>query len=331
MKTTTNYLGLELKHPLIAGANPLCATVDGIKQLEDGGSAAVVLPSLFEEQLTYEALALHYYTTVQTDSYAESLTYFPEPAEFLVGPEEYLKLIRKAKESVSIPIFASLNGITDGGWTKIAKEMEQAGADGIELNIYYLATDPNTSGAEVEKHYLDVVRTVKKSVKIPVAVKLSSFLSSPASMARDLSLTGADGLVLFNRFYQPDFDLEKLTVIPNLHLSTSDELRLALRWIAILYGKVSADLAATGGCHNHIDAIKLLMAGADVIQMASAVLQNGPNYFHTVLSNLTNWLEDREYESVKQMKGSMSHQNVVDSSAYERANYMKMLQSYSNK
>lgn len=328
MDLTTTYLGLKLEHPLIAGANPIAATLDGIKSLEDGGAAAVVLPSLFEEQLTNDALALHYYTTIQTESFAEALTYFPQPSEFRVGPDDYLLLIQKAKSSVNIPIIASLNGFTDSGWIKIAKEMEEAGADAIELNVYYLATDPNVKGSEVEKHYFDVALSVKKSVKIPVAVKLSPFLSSPAAMAKEFSQIGIDGLVLFNRFYQPDFDLEKLEVVPDLHLSESTELRLALRWIAILYGKVSADLAATGGCHTHIDALKLILAGADAIQMVSAILKNGTQHFRNTLNQLTIWLEENEYASIHQMKGSMSHQNVTDPSAFERANYMKVLQKF---
>ncbi|MCX7835040.1 MAG: dihydroorotate dehydrogenase-like protein [bacterium] len=328
MDLSTTYLGLKLKHPLIAGANPIAATVDGIRSLEDGGASAVVLPSLFEEQLTHEALAIHYYTTIQADSYAEALSYFPQPSDFKVGPDEYLTLIQKAKTSVEIPIIASLNGFTDSGWIKIAKEMEKAGADAIELNVYYLATDPNIQGIDVEKHYLDISSSVKKSVKIPVAVKLSPFLSSPAAIAKTLSQNGIDGLVLFNRFYQPDFDLEKLEVIPNLHLSNSDELRLSLRWIAILFGKISADLSATGGCHTHLDAIKLLMAGADAIQMVSAILLHGVNHIQNTINQLSIWLGEHEYSSIKQLKGSMSHQNVADPSAFERANYMKVLQSF---
>ncbi|MDK9700504.1 MAG: dihydroorotate dehydrogenase-like protein [bacterium] len=328
MNMDTSYLGLKLKHPLIAAANPIAADVSGIRQLEDGGAAAVILPSLFEEQITHEALELHYHTTVTADTFAEALSYFPEPEQFIVGPEEYLKLIQEAKAAVKIPVIASLNGVTDGGWTRIAEQIEQAGADAIELNMYYLATDPNVVGSEIERHYIETLKAVRNATKLPIAVKLSSFLSSPAAMAKSMANAGADGLVLFNRFYQPDFDLDKLEVIPNLRLSNSDDMRLALRWIAILFGKTSADLCATGGCHTGIDAVKLLMAGADSIQIASALLKHGPSYSKTLLSELTEWMEKHEYTSINQMKGSMSHKNVADASAYERANYMKTLQSY---
>ena len=331
MNLQTSYLGLKLAHPLIVGASPLTSSVDGIRQLEDNGAAAVVLPSIFEEQLTHEALAFHYYTTIGTDTFAEALSYFPAPERFIVGPEEYLTLIQKVKAAVAIPVIASLNGITDGGWISIAGQCAQAGADAIELNMYYLATDPNVPGSEIENHYTDTLKAVKRETKVPVAVKLMPFFTSPAAIAKTLANAGADGLVLFNRFYQPDFDLDALEVKPNLQLSESTEVRLALRWIAILFGKVGADLCATGGCHFTPDLVKLLLAGADTVQIVSALLRYGPEHIGGICDGLKKWMEEHEYESVAQMKGAMAHKNVADPSAYERANYMKTLQSFAGR
>ncbi len=329
MNLRTTYLGLKLDHPLIVGACPLTSNVDDIRRLEENGAAAVVLPSIFEEQLTQEAESLQFHTSAVSESSAEAMSYFPEPENYIVGPDEYLKLIRAAKAAVKIPVIASLNGYTESGWVSYAKQIEEAGADAIELNIYYLETDPNVTGAEIEKHYIDVLKAVKKATKLPIAVKLMPFFSSPAGIAKAMAMAGADGLVLFNRFYQPDFDLDKLEVFPHLQLSSSSEIRLALRWIAILYGKIGANLAATGGCHTAVDAVKLMMAGADVVQISSALLLHGPKHIKALLEDIEQWMVAHEYDSLVQMKGSMSLKNVADPSAFERANYMKTLQSYS--
>jgi len=302
--------------------------VDSIKQMEDAGASAVVLYSLFEEQLRMEAQDLHFHTTFGTESFAEALTYFPEPEEYRMGPEEYLEHIRKAKEAVDIPIIASLNGSTIGGWTEFARKMQQAGADALELNIYYIPTDVNLNGTEVEKTYVDILQNVKSVVSIPVSVKLSPFFSNIANMSKKLADAGADGLVLFNRFYQPDIDLEELEITPHVILSTPHALRLPLRWIAILYGRINADLAATSGIHSAKDVIKMLMAGAKVTQMCSALLRNGIGHIRRVEQDLTKWLLEYEYESVQQMQGSMSQIHCEDPTGYERAQYMKALTYY---
>ncbi len=328
MNLKTTYLGLKLANPIVVGAGPLTANVDSIKKLEENGAAAVVLPSIFEEQLSQESIALHYYTTAGSESYAEALDYFPTAKEYYFGPEEYLKLIRDVKAAVKIPVIASLNGYTESGWISFAKQIEDAGADALELNMYYLATDPNVSGADVERYYINTLKAVKKATRLPIAVKMSPFFSSIPAIAKELSMSGATGLVLFNRFYQPDFDLDKLDIYPNLQLSDSQEIRLSLRWIAVLYGKIGANLAATGGCHTAVDTIKLIMAGADSVQMVSSILKYGDGHIRTVLHGIEQWMTDHEYESIEQMKGSLSHKNVADPSAFERANYMKTLQSY---
>lgn len=325
---STRYLGLELKHPLVASASPLSYNLDRIQQLEDAGAAAVVMYSLFEEQIEQESKALHHYLDYGTHSFAEALDYFPQPEAFNVGPNEYLELIRKAKESVGIPIIGSLNGISSGGWTQYAKLIEQAGADALELNLYYLPTDPTLTGLEVEEMYLDVVREVKENASIPLAVKVGPYFSNFSNMAVRFVQAGASGLVLFNRFYQPDFDLEALEVTPHLVLSRADELRLPLNWVAILYGRVDADFAITSGVHSHVEVLKCMMAGANVAMMASELLKNGVHRIGAILGDLQNWMEEHQYHSIRQMQGSMSQIHVANPDAFERANYMKVLQSW---
>ncbi len=325
---TTEYLGLRLAHPVVPSASPLSNTLDGIRRLEDAGASAVVMHSLFEEQLVLESDQLDHYLSYFTAAFAEALDWFPEQAEYRVGPDEYLDKIRRAKESVGIPIIGSLNGVTPGGWTSYAKAMEQAGADALELNIYHIPTDPAQDGAYVEGLALDTLRDVRAEVSIPVAVKLSPFYSSTSSMCQRLSEAGANGLVLFNRFYQPDLDLEALEVVPNLTLSRSEDLRLPLRWTALLYGRISADLAITSGVHTPEDVIKGLMAGAKVTMMASELLQQGTARLGQVVEGVNRWLEEREYESVRQMQGSMSQAKSGNPVAFERANYMRVLQSW---
>jgi dihydroorotate dehydrogenase (fumarate) len=328
MDLSTTYLGLTLKNPLVPSASPLSRSVEGIRKLEDGGAAAVVMYSLFEEQLVAESQQLNHFLSYGTESFAEALSYFPEMEDFHTGPDDYLDLISQAKAAVDIPIIGSLNGVSTGGWVSYASQIQQAGADALELNIYYIPTSPDISGAEVEGMYLEVVRDVKANVSIPVAVKLSPYFSATANMAYQLAEAGADALVLFNRFYQPDIDLEELEVVPRLVLSASYEMHLPLRWVALLYGRVKADFAITTGVHTHIDVLKGLMAGANVMMMASALLQYGPAYLGQVLEKVESWMEDHEYESVVQMQGSMSQQHVAEPAAFERANYMKVLQSW---
>jgi len=328
MNLTTNYLGMILKNPIVASSSPLSHTVDSIRRLEDAGAAAVVMYSLFEEQIGFDSYYIDYHLTQGIDSYAESISYFPDMQSYNVGPDEYMNLIRRAKEAVDIPIIGSLNGASVGGWTDYATLIEEAGTDALELNIYYLPTNPEVTGIEIETLYLDILSAVRQAVTIPVAVKLSPFFSSIANMASRLVDHGADGLVLFNRFYQPDFDLENLEVAPHLVLSNSNELRLPLRWVAILYGRLSVDFAITSGIHTSHDVIKGLMAGANVTMMASELLQNGVRRIGQVLNELATWLNEHEYESVIQMIGAMSQKHCAEPAAFERANYMKMLQSY---
>jgi dihydroorotate dehydrogenase (fumarate) len=328
MNLTTNYLDIVLKNPIVASSSPLSHNVDSIRRLEDAGAAAVVMYSLFEEQIGFDSYYIDYHLTQGIDSYAESISYFPDMQSYNVGPHQYMNLIRQAKEAVDIPIIGSLNGASVGGWTDYAALIEDAGADALELNIYYLPTNTEISGLEVERLYLDILTAVRQAVTIPVAVKLSPFFSSTANMASRLADHGADGLVLFNRFYQPDFDLENLEVAPRLVLSNSDDLRLPLRWVAILYGRLGVDLAITSGIHSSHDVIKGLMAGAKVTMMASELLQKGVRRIEQVLNELITWLNEHEYESVTQMIGAMSQQHCPEPAAFERANYMKMLQSY---
>ena len=325
---STSYLGLKLRTPLVASASPLSHDVDGIRRLEDAGASAVVLYSLFEEQLRQEEWELDYYLSAGTESFAESLTYLPARSEFHTGPEGYLNHIEKAKDAVGIPIIASLNGATLGGWTKYARRIEEAGADAIECNIYSIPTDMNVTGSEVEKIYLDILRAVKAAVRIPVAVKLSPFFSNMANMAKRLDEAGADGLVLFNRFYQPDIDLDELEIRPNVLLSTPQDLRLPLTWIGILYGRVSGSLAATSGIHDAEDVIKLLMVGANVTMLCSSLLRHGVEYLRVVERDLSEWMEEHEYESVQQMQGSMSQLRCADPGAFERAQYMRAVKDF---
>ena len=328
MNLTTNYLGMCLKNPIVASSSPLSHTADSIRRLEDAGAAAVVMYSLFEEQIGFDSYYIDYHLTQGIDSYAESISYFPDMQSYNVGPDEYMNLIRRAKQAVDIPIIGSLNGTSVGGWTDYAGLMEEAGADALELNIYYLPANIDITGFEVETLYLDILAAVREVVTIPVAVKLSPFFSSIANMANRLANHGADGLVLFNRFYQPDFDLEKLEVAPRLVLSNSNELRLPLRWVAILHGRLSVDLAITSGIHTSHDVIKGLMAGANVTMMASELLRNGIGRIGQVQNELVTWMREHEYESVLQMIGAMSQRHCAEPAAFERANYMKILQSY---
>ncbi|MDI6767126.1 MAG: dihydroorotate dehydrogenase-like protein [Bacteroidota bacterium] len=328
MDITTTYLGLKLKNPIVPSASPLSYTLDSMKQLEDAGAAAIVMYSLFEEQIAHERSELLHYLSHGTESYAEALSYFPDVQQYNLGPDDYLEHIQSAKKSLAIPIIGSLNGVSVGGWNEYAKKIEEAGADAIELNIYYIPTDLNVSGAEIEKKYLEVLQAIKQTVKIPIAVKLSPFFSALANIAKKFDQAGANGLVLFNRFYQPDIDLETLEVQPNVILSTPNAMRLPMRWIAILHGKIKASLAATSGIHTAEDVLKMLMAGADVTMMCSALLKHGPEQITKVLRDLENWMTENEYVSVQQMKGSMSQKAVADPAAFERANYMKSLHSY---
>ena len=328
MSLTTNYLGLVLRNPIVASSSPLSHSVDSIRRLEDAGAGAVVMYSLFEEQITFDSFYVDHYLRSGTNSFAESLSFFPEMDEYNVWPDEYLNLIRRAKESVDIPIIGSLNGVSTGGWINYAGLIEDAGADALELNVYYVPTNLDLAGQEVENIYLDMLRSVKRSVTIPLAMKLSPYFSSMANIAKRLVDEGADGLVFFNRFYQPDFDLEALQVAPRLVLSNSNELRLPLRWVAILYGRLLADLAITTGVHTSEDVLKGLMAGAKVTMMASELLQNGVRRIREILGEVESWMDEREYASVAQMIGSMSQQHCAEPAAFERANYMKTLDSY---
>ena len=328
MDLTTTYLGLKLKNPIVPSAGPLSTDVDNIKAMEDAGASAVVLYSLFEEEIEHDALELNHYTLANTDSFPEAQSFFPMPYDIRIGGEEYLNHVRKAKESVAIPIIASLNGKKLGGWVDYAKKIEQAGADALELNIYLLSANHLRSSSTIESAYLDIVKSVISNVKIPVAVKLHPFFTSVSELAMKLDEAGAKGLVLFNRFYQPDIDLEKLEVIPNVLLSTPMDLRLPLRWTAILYGQVKADLAATSGIYSAEDALKMIMAGSTITQMLSCLLKNGIPHITKVLNEMVQWMEVHEYNSLNIMRGSMSYINIADPAQFERANYMKVLHSY---
>jgi dihydroorotate dehydrogenase (fumarate) len=325
---STSYLGLTLKSPLVCSSSPLCEDVDNIRRMEDAGAAAVVLPSLFEEQITLESQHLDQHLSDGTESYAEALTYFPDMESYGLGPDGYLEHVRRAKAAVDIPVIGSLNGVSTGGWISYARKIEQAGADALELNVYYIPTDPEMTGAQVEQMYTDLVRDVKRSVRIPVAVKLGHFWSATANVAARLDGAGADALVLFNRFYLPDFDLDRLEVVPHLTLSSSYELLLRLHWIAILHGHVRADLAVTGGVHTVEDVLKAMMAGARVAMTTSALLKRGIEHLAMLTDQLTAWMDVHEYESIQQMQGSMSYRAVREPAAFERANYMKVLSSY---
>jgi len=328
---TTKYLGLTLKNPLVVSASPLSEDLGNIRRMEDSGASAVVLPSLFEEQIQVESNTLDQFLSQGTESFAESLTYIPNMAGYNLGPDGYLEHLRRAKQAVKVPIIGSLNGVSTGGWIGYAKKIEEAGADALELNIYFIPTDAEMSGGQVEQMYVDLVSQVKASIHIPVAVKIGAYFSSLPNTARRLDQAGAAALVLFNRFYQPDFDLENLEVVPNLILSTPHELLLRLNWVAVLYGKIQADLAITGGVHTGLDVLKSMMAGARVAMMTSALLRNGIGHLATVQTELLKWMEEHEYESIHQMQGSMSQRAVADPSAFQRANYVKVLSSYALK
>jgi dihydroorotate dehydrogenase (fumarate) len=324
---STTYLGLKLRTPLVASASPLSQEIDGICRLEDVGASAIVLYSLFEEQLRQESFDLEHYLEEGTNSFAEAASFFPRPDEFRLGPEGYLNHIHRAKKVVSVPIIASLNGTTAGGWTQYASLIEQAGADALECNIYAIPTDPELTSSAVEQQYLDILKALKSVVTIPVAVKLSPFFSSMANMAKRLDEAGANGLVLFNRFYQPDINLDELEIQPNVLLSTPQALRLPLTWVGILYGRIRACLAATSGVHGPEDVVKLLMVGADVTMLCSTLLRNGIGQLRHIEDGLLEWMEEHEYESVQQMKGSMSQIRCPNPSAFERAQYMKAVKS----
>jgi dihydroorotate dehydrogenase (fumarate) len=328
MDVSTKYLGMKLKSPLVASASPLSEDIDNIKRLEDAGIGAVVLYSLFEEQLRLEQEEYNFHTTQGTDAFAESLSYFPEVEDYKLGPELYLEHIQKAKAAVDVPIIASLNGSTIGGWTDFAREFESAGADAIELNIYYIPTDPDLTGQEVEQQYIDILKAVKGAVKIPVALKFSPFFSNFSNMAAKMDAAGVDGMVLFNRFYQPDIDLDEFEVKPNLQLSQSTTMRLPMRWIAILKDRVKADLAATTGIHTGTDVIKMLMVGASATMLCSSLLKHGINHVKNIEDHMKQWMSENNYVSVGEMQGSMSQKKTADPSSFERAQYMKAITKY---
>ncbi len=330
MDLSTTYLGLSLKNPLVASAGPYSEDIGKIRQMEDAGVAAVVLHSLFEEQINIESNIIDEALSAG-ENYAESISYFPDLGTIKLGPDQYLEHVRRAKAAVNVPVIASLNGVSNGGWVGYAKEMEQAGADALELNIYYVSSNPDLTGAQVEEMYVDLVKSVKSNLRIPVAVKIGPYFSSMANMAKQLDGAGANALVLFNRFYQPDFDLEALEVVPQLHLSTPYELLLRLHWVAILYGRIKADMAITGGVHSGQDVLKAMMAGAKAAMMTSALLKHGTGFLSLVRDEVTRWMEEHEYESVKQMQGSMSQRSVAQPAAFLRANYMKVLSSYGSR
>jgi len=325
----TRYLGLELAHPIVASASPMTGSIESLKRLQDAGVAAVVLKSLFEEQIDYEEMSAHNLMEYGAELSPEAQGFFPE-MQYSTGPDTYLELITQAKRALSVPVIASLNGYTPGGWTGIARKFQEAGADAIELNVYFLAASVEDTSAAVENRYVELVESVTRQVSIPVAVKVAPYFSAMANMAARLARAGARGLVLFNRFLQPDILLDELEVAPRLVLSTSDELRLALRWIAILRGRVDASLAATGGAHTPEDVLKLLLAGADCVMLASSLLTRGPGHVGTLVRGIETWMSEREYTSVAQMKGSLSQQSCPDPDAFERANYMKALKSYTS-
>jgi len=328
---STNYLGLKLKNPLVVAACPLTHRTDWLAELEEHGAAAAVLPSLFEEQIEHEAIEMSKVHEFGAESFAEALTYFPEQDDYRSGPEEYLDFIGQAKKAVSMPIVASLNGTSKGGWVRYAKMVQDAGADALELNIYFVAANLSMTSAEVESQYLELVAAVKKSVSIPLAVKIGPYFSAMGNMGMRLAEAGADGLVLFNRFIQPDIDLESMETQPRLHLSSPHELLVPLRWIAVLHGHVKASLAATGGIHDAAGLLKALLAGADVGMIASVLYQKGTQQVDNILAGMRQWMEENEYDSVEQLKGSMSLENCPDPAAFQRGNYMKALTSYVGK
>jgi dihydroorotate dehydrogenase (fumarate) len=325
---STQYLGLSLPHPVVVGASPIVDDLDLVKRAEDAGAAAIIMHSLFEEQLTVEQLAHDAHVDSHADTHAEASSFLPAPLDYALGPDEYLEQLRRIKQHVNVPIMASLNGVTNEGWLEYAKLIEQAGADALELNVYYLPMDPELSGAEVERLVIEMVRHVRSETTLPLSVKLSPSYSSPVHFARQLVAAGAAGVVVFNRYYEPDIDVERLELSPRLQLSTSSELLLRLRWVSALFGKVNASLAVTGGVHTHIDALKAVMAGADLVQMVSALLKNGPEHIGQVVECMGLWLEEHEYDSLAQAKGSMSLDRCPDPTHYHRGNYLRILQSF---
>jgi dihydroorotate dehydrogenase (fumarate) len=328
MDLSTTYLGLKLPHPLMPGASPMVDEIDTVRKLEDAGAAAIVMHSLFEEQISREQVATFVHTESHGQSFAEALTYFPSPEAFALGPDEYLEHVRKVKQAVSVPVIGSLNGFTHGGWLDYAKLIEQAGADALELNVYFLGSDPDETGASIEERTVNMVKAVREAVRIPVAVKLSPYYTSLAQFTTQLDAAGADGLVLFNRFYQPDIDVEELQVRRQIHLSTSAELPLRLTWLALLSPKVKASLAVSGGVHTLLDVVQSVMTGAHAVQLVSCLLKRGPSHLATLKGELAQWLEEHEYHSLRQMQGSMNLEACPDPAVYERANYMLMLQSW---
>lgn len=325
---TTTYLDLQLKNPLVASASPLSEKVETVCALEESGIAALVMYSLFEEQIIHESLELDHFLDYGTQSFAEALTYLPNIGRYSIGPESYLQHLRRVKKAVTIPVIGSLNGVSTGGWIDYARMIEDAGADALELNIYYLSFDPKISSAELEATYANLVSNVKAKINIPLAVKISPFFTGMANVCQRLVEAGADGLVLFNRFYQPDFDLEELEIVPNLSLSTSQELRMPLRWISLLYGRIQTDFALTTGIHTAEDVLKAMMAGANVAMMASELLEHGPGRAAEILNDIERWMTDHEYESIQQMRGSMSAQAMHEPHALRRSNYIKVLNSF---
>lgn len=324
----TTYLGLDLAHPIVASASPLASTLDGVRSLEDGGAAAIVLPSLFEQQIRWENEALDALSALGADSVGEVQSYFPVPTGFVVGPDAYLDLVRSAKAAVGVPVIASLNAVTPEGWTGYARAIAQAGADALELNVFYIPADLAATGRDVEQGYEDIVRMVCEALPLPVAVKLSPFFSATGEMAQRLIGAGASGLVLFNRFYQPDFDLARLEVTPTLELSSPGEIRLPLLWIAVLHGRLPASLAASTGVRTADEVVKYVLAGADVVMTTSALLHHGPAHARTLVDGLSAWLDRKGLSSVAQVRGSMSQRHVADPTAFERANYIRVLQSW---
>ena len=325
---STTYLGLKLKNPLVASASPLSKKLEKAKKLEEAGISAIVMYSLFEEQIIHESLELDHYLTRGTDSFAEAMSYLPNNGTYSIGPEKYLSQVTSLKKNLSIPVIGSLNGVSKGGWTRSAKQIQDAGADALELNLYYIPTDTNLTAQELENAQVELVAEVKSVISIPLAVKLSPYITALPNFARRIVEAGANGLVLFNRFYQPDFDLNELEIVHNLDLSTSADLRLPLRWISILHGKVNADFALTSGVHTASDVLKSMMSGAKVAMMASNLLHNGEKVIPSMLSELEAWMKEREYVSIEQMQGSMSQKSVKEPAAFERANYMKVLTSF---
>ena len=331
VEISTNYLGMHLKTPVVVSASPLSKKVENVEKLEEAGASAVVLYSLFEEEIEHESKALDYFLTRGSNSFSEAVSYYPDLDHYNTGPEGYLDHIERLKKAVSIPVIASLNGVSKGGWVDYARKIQAAGADALELNIYYIPTEPTVSSVEMEKTYVELVGAVREAIKIPLAVKLSPFITALPGFVTRVAGAGANGLVLFNRFLQPDLDIETLEVVPTHELSTSSDLRLPLRWVAILYGRIKVDMAITGGVHTSQDVLKSLMAGANVVMMASELIQKGPVRITEILAEMREWMDKHEYESVRQMRGSMSQRGVKEPAAFERANYMKSLTSYDNR